>query len=196
MANDAEQWRMRLSTAAAPAAAPAGIVEAEQAPVIYRQSPRRRRPVPGPARAGGGGCAWTKSRIQALDLTTGKVIGSLHAPRRAIEFKKFLATIDREVPAGLGVHVVLDDASTDKTPAIKRWLSTHPRFHLHFTRTRSSWLNLDLSHGQVVHRLNADVSVARAGVDRLLSSDEWRRRGRLRGPARGGRWTRQRFSPR
>jgi transposase len=66
------------------------------------------------------------------------------APRRscAIEFKKFLQTLDREVPAELDVHVILDNSSTHKTPAIQRWLLAHPRFVLHFTPTSSSWLNL------------------------------------------------------
>jgi transposase len=86
--------------------------------------------------------AGTSSLYAALDLTTGKVIGSLHSRHRAIEFKKFLTTLDREVPAGLAVHVVLDNASTHKTPAIKKWLTAHPRFVLHFTPTSSSWLNL------------------------------------------------------
>ena len=86
--------------------------------------------------------AGTSSLYAALNLTTGKVIGSLHARHRAIEFKKFLQTLDREVPAELDVHVVLDNASTHKTPAIRRWLAAHPRFVLHFTPTSSSWLNL------------------------------------------------------
>lgn len=86
--------------------------------------------------------AGTSSLYAALDLTTGKVIGSLHSRHRAIEFKKFLQTIDRAVPAELDVHVVLDNASTHKTPAIKHWLTAHPRFVLHFTPTSSSWLNL------------------------------------------------------
>jgi transposase len=86
--------------------------------------------------------AGTSSLYAALDLTTGKVIGRLHARHRAIEFKTFLATIDREVPEHLDVHLVLDNSSTHKTPAIKRWLTTHPRFVLHFTPTSSSWLNL------------------------------------------------------
>jgi transposase len=86
--------------------------------------------------------AGTSSLYAALDITTGKVIGALHSRHRAVEFRKFLATIDREVPAGLDVHVVLDNASTHKTPAIQRWLTAHPRFHLHFTPTSSSWLNL------------------------------------------------------
>jgi transposase len=84
----------------------------------------------------------TSSLYAALDISTGKVIGSLHARHRAIEFKKFLQTLDREVPAELEVHVILDNSSTHKTPAIQRWLLAHPRFVLHFTPTSSSWLNL------------------------------------------------------
>ncbi|MCA1681432.1 MAG: IS630 family transposase [Actinobacteria bacterium] len=84
----------------------------------------------------------TSSLYAALDTTTGKVIGSLHARHRAIEFKKFLQTIDREVPADLDVHLILDNASTHKTPAINKWLTAHPRFVVHFTPTSSSWLNL------------------------------------------------------
>jgi transposase len=86
--------------------------------------------------------AGTSSLYAALNLATGTVIGSLHARHRAVEFKKFLQTIDREVPAEFAVHVVLDNASTHKTPAVKRWLAAHPRFQLHFTPTSASWLNL------------------------------------------------------
>jgi transposase len=84
----------------------------------------------------------TSSLYAALDLTTGKVIGRLHSRHRAIEFKKFLATLEREVPEDLAVHLVLDNSSTHKTPEIKRWLLAHPRFVLHFTPTSSSWMNL------------------------------------------------------
>jgi transposase len=86
--------------------------------------------------------AGTSSLYAALDITTGKVIGRLHARHRAIEFKQFLATIDRAVPGELDVHVILDNSSTHKTPAIRTWLAAHPRFVLHFTPTSSSWLNL------------------------------------------------------
>jgi transposase len=86
--------------------------------------------------------AGTSSLYAALDIASGQVIGSLHARHRAIEFKKFLQTIDAAVPAEYAVHVVLDNASTHKTPAVKRWLLAHPRFVLHFTPTSSSWLNL------------------------------------------------------
>jgi transposase len=82
------------------------------------------------------------SLFAALNVATGLVTTSLHRRHRAIEFRKFLAAIDKAVPAGLEVHVVIDNASTHKTPAIKRWLVAHPRFRLHFTPTSSSWLNL------------------------------------------------------
>jgi transposase len=60
----------------------------------------------------------------------------------AVEFKKFLAKLDKDVPADLDVHLILDNYVTHKTPVIKKWLLAHPRFHLHFTPTSSSWLNL------------------------------------------------------
>jgi len=84
----------------------------------------------------------TTSLFAALNMATGKVIGSLHRRHRAGEFKKFLARIDEEVPEGLEVHLVLDNYATHKTPEIQRWLLRHPRFHLHFTPTSGSWLNM------------------------------------------------------
>ena len=112
----------------------------------------------------------TSSLYAALDLATGKVIGRLHSRHRAIEFKQFLRTLDHEVPAHLDIHVVLDNSSTHKTPAIQRWLTAHPRFALHFTPTSSSWLNLverwfaelttkKLRRGahRTVRELNADI---------------------------------------
>ncbi|MET7886175.1 IS630 family transposase, partial [Streptomyces avermitilis] len=86
--------------------------------------------------------AGTTTLFAALDVTTGAVIGSLHRRHRTEEFKKFLAKLDREIPPGLDVHLVLDNYATHKTQAIKTWLIAHPRFHLHFTPTGSSWLNL------------------------------------------------------
>jgi len=78
----------------------------------------------------------------ALDMASGKVIGSLRQRHRATEFKKFLIQIDKEVPAHLDVHLILDNYATHKTPEIKRWLLHNPRFHLHFTPTSGSWLNM------------------------------------------------------
>jgi transposase len=86
--------------------------------------------------------AGTTTLFAALEVATGKVIGSLHRRYRAEEFKKFLIKLDKEVPDGLDVHLICDNYATHKTPAIKKWLLAHPRFHLHFTPTGSSWLNL------------------------------------------------------
>ena len=76
-----------------------------------------------------------------LNLTSGLVIHQLTARHRAIEFKKFL-DLSSGHPRRADVHVVLDNSSTHKTPAIKRWLVRHPRFEFHFTPTSSSWMNL------------------------------------------------------
>jgi transposase len=84
----------------------------------------------------------TSSLYAALNVQSGEVIGSLRQRHRAIEFLKFLKTIDATVPAHLDVHLVLDNASSHKTPAVRRWMARHPRFHLHFTPTSSSWINL------------------------------------------------------
>jgi len=84
----------------------------------------------------------TSSLYAALDISTGQVIGRLRARHRAVEFKRFLQTLDREVPRDFDVHVILDNSSTHKTPTIRKWLTAHPRFVLHFTPTSSSWLNL------------------------------------------------------
>ncbi len=75
----------------------------------------------------------TSSLYAALDIASGKVIGSLHSRHRATEFIGFLRKIDAEVPDELDVHLVMDNASTHKTPAVKRWLTAHPRFVVHFT---------------------------------------------------------------
>jgi transposase len=77
----------------------------------------------------------------ALDVATGEVIGSIHRRHRAVEFQKFLTKLDREVPADLDVHLICDNYTTHKHPSIQRWLAAHPRFHMHFTPTYSSWLN-------------------------------------------------------
>jgi transposase len=77
----------------------------------------------------------------ALDVATGEVIGSIHRRHRAVEFKKFLAKLDREVPTDFDVHLICDNYSTHKAPAITAWLAAHPRFHMHHTPTYSSWLN-------------------------------------------------------
>ena len=84
----------------------------------------------------------TTTLFAALDVLSGSVIGQCLPRHRHIEFLKFLRTIDREVPNGLQVHLILDNYSTHKHANVKTWLAKHPRFHLHFTPTSSSWLNL------------------------------------------------------
>jgi transposase len=84
----------------------------------------------------------TTNLYAALDVASGKVIADLTPRHRSEEFRRFLNLIDNNVPDHLDVHVVLDNQSTHKTPSIQRWLVRHPRFHLHFTPTYSSWLNL------------------------------------------------------
>src|SRR3954466_7045429 len=84
----------------------------------------------------------TTSLFAALDVATGKVIGECHRRHRSTEFHQFLKTIDAAVPAALDPHLILDNYGTHKTPRIQRWLAAHPRFHLHFTPTSASWLNL------------------------------------------------------
>ncbi|WP_107051144.1 IS630 family transposase [Amycolatopsis sp. La24] len=81
------------------------------------------------------------SLFAAFNIADGTVIGELHRKHRAAEFKKFLTTIDKTVPADLDIHLICDNYGTHKTPAIKAWLAKHPRFHMHFTPTGSSWIN-------------------------------------------------------
>lgn len=77
----------------------------------------------------------------AFNIADGTVITQLRRQHRAVEFKKFLIAIDKAVPDELDVHLVCDNLATHKTPEINAWLAKHPRFHIHFTPTGSSWLN-------------------------------------------------------
>lgn len=84
----------------------------------------------------------TSSLFAALNTATGAVAGKCFRRHRSVEFRKFLDIIDREVPEELDVHLILDNYGTHKTALIHRWLAKRPRFHLHFTPTSASWLNL------------------------------------------------------
>jgi transposase len=84
----------------------------------------------------------TTCLFAALNVLEGKVIGSCYPRHRNVEFLKFLRRIDRETPSGLDVHMILDNYGTHNHPNVKAWLEKHPRYHLHFTPTSSSWLNL------------------------------------------------------
>jgi transposase len=81
------------------------------------------------------------SLFAAFNIADGTVISELHHRHRAAEFKKFLVTIDKAVPAELDVHLVCDNYGTHNTPEIRAWLARRPRFHIHFTPTGSSWIN-------------------------------------------------------
>ena len=83
----------------------------------------------------------TTSLFAAFDTATGKVIGRCYKQHRAVEFRKFLAVIDKALPPHVEVHLVLDNYGTHKTELIRKWLLKHPRHHLHFTLTSASWIN-------------------------------------------------------
>jgi transposase len=83
----------------------------------------------------------TTSLFAALNVASGNVIADCHHRHRAREFRQFLTTIDATVPPELDVHLILDNYATHKAPTVKRWLTQHPRYHLHFTPTSASWLN-------------------------------------------------------
>ena len=84
----------------------------------------------------------TTSLFAAFDLASGSVIAQPYRRHRHQEFLRFLKTIDANTPQDLDLHLICDNYATHKTPAIKTWLAAHPRFHLHFTPTSGSWLNL------------------------------------------------------
>ena len=84
----------------------------------------------------------TTSLFAALELKTNRVIGQLHRRHRSQEFRQFLDTIEANVPAELDVHIVLDNYGTHKTAIIRKWFAKRPRFHVHFTPTYGSWINL------------------------------------------------------
>ena len=83
----------------------------------------------------------TTSLFAALNVKTGTVLGDIQPRHRAVEFRKFLDQIEASVPADLDVHLIMDNYSTHKAPTIRAWLAKHPRFHVHFTPTYSSWIN-------------------------------------------------------
>ena len=93
----------------------------------------------------------TTTLFAALDVASGTVIGQCLPRHRAAEFLTFLKKIDRATPAHLDLHLIADNYATHKTPAVKRWFKRHARFHIHFTPTSSSWLNL-------VERLFAEIT--------------------------------------
>src|SRR5207245_1317399 len=106
----------------------------------------------------------TTSLFAALDLKTSKILSQLHRRHRSLEFRKFLDAIDAAVPAALAIHLIMDNYGTHKTALIRRWLAKRPRFHVHFTPTYGSWLNLverwfaELTNKQVRRGVNRSVA--------------------------------------
>jgi len=118
----------------------------------------------------------TTTLFAALDVLTGKVIGRCLPRHRNGEFLRFLRTIDRQVPKGLAVHLILDNYGTHNHPNVKAWLAKHPRFHLHFTPTSSSWLNLverwfrDLTDKAIRRGVFRSVPELIAAIDEYLKA--------------------------
>lgn len=106
----------------------------------------------------------TTSLFAALDVATGKVIGQLKRRHRSAEFLQFLKTIDAQVPADREVHLIMDNYGTHKTDKVRAWFAARPRYHVHFTPTSASWLNLvERFFGQISEKWikrNAHTSVA------------------------------------
>jgi transposase len=84
----------------------------------------------------------TTSLFAALELKTNQVVGQMHRRHRSVEFRKFLDVIESQVPEGLDVHLIVDNYATHKTAMIRKWFAKRARFHVHFTPTYGSWINL------------------------------------------------------
>ena len=119
----------------------------------------------------------TTTLFAALDVLTGVVIGQCLPRHRHTEFLKFLRTIDRTVPKRLQIHLILDNYATHKHPTVTAWLAKHPRFHLHFTPTSSSWVNMvegffaQLTNKAIRRGVFASVPDLIAAIDAYLAAN-------------------------
>jgi len=117
----------------------------------------------------------TTSLFAAFDTQSGRVIGQRHRRHRALEFRKFLDTIDTAVPEALDVHLIVDNYATHKTALIQRWLAKRPRYHLHFTPKGASWINLVerwfalLTEKQLRRGVHRSTRELEAAIDRYLT---------------------------
>ena len=107
----------------------------------------------------------TTTLFAALNMLDGTVIGECMPRHRHREFLRFLKTIDERTQPNLDLHLIVDNYATHKTPAVKRWLKRHSRFHLHFTPTSGSWLNM-------VERFFAEITRKRIRRGVFKSVDE------------------------
>ena len=118
----------------------------------------------------------TTSLFAALDAKTGKIIGQNQQRQRSTEFRNFLDTIEKNVPEELDVHLILDNYGTHKTKLIRDWLAKRPRFHMHFTPTSASWLNLVerwfalLTERQLRRGVHRSTKELKAAIDDFIQS--------------------------
>ncbi len=118
----------------------------------------------------------TTTLFAALNVLTGEVLGTCQPRHRHQEYRRFLQQIDRAVPKGLHIHLIVDNYATHKHPAVQQWLSTHRRFHCHFTPTSSSWLNLverwfrDLTEKAIRRGAFPSVPALIATIERYLAA--------------------------
>ena len=118
----------------------------------------------------------TTSLFAALDVQTGKVIGQCQRRHRSLEFRRFLNKVDVVVPQEFEVHLILDNYGTHKTVIIQRWLAMRPRFHLHFTPTGASWLNLVerwfalLTDKQIRRRIHRSTRELEQAIEHYLAT--------------------------
>lgn len=118
----------------------------------------------------------TTSLFAALDIATGAVIGKCYQRHRATEFLDFLKQIDRQMPEGPEVHIVMDNYATHKTPRIKAWLARRPHWHVHFTPTSASWINqverwfAELTRKQLQRGVHRSVAELEADIAAFIAA--------------------------
>jgi transposase len=116
----------------------------------------------------------TTTLFAALDVHSGRVIGRCMMRHRHQEFLRFLAIINRQTPAHLDLDLIADNYQTDKHPRVQRWLARHPRFHMHFTPTSASWLNLverlfaELTNRRLRRGIFRSIADLQAAINRYL----------------------------
>lgn len=115
----------------------------------------------------------TATLFAALDIQTGAVIGHVAKRHRHLEFLEFLQKLDRQTPAELDLHLVLDNYGTHKHKNVRAWLALHPRFHLHFTPTSGSWMNLVESWFSILQRRRLKRGVFKSLKELVLALEEY-----------------------
>jgi DDE superfamily endonuclease len=118
----------------------------------------------------------TTSLFAALDVKTGTVIGKYMPRHRAAEFRRFLDTVEANVPAEIDIHVVMDNASSHKTRPIRNWFAKRPRRHMHYTPTSNSWINqverfcASLTDGQIRRSANRSTAELEAAINAYMDA--------------------------